>query len=68
MIIRQYTEQDLLAALRDVRNRKSLRLASQEWGILLSTLQDHNQGTESHASAAESQQRLLKVQEEHLST
>ena len=30
VIIHQYTEQDLLAALNDVRNRKSLKLASRE--------------------------------------
>jgi hypothetical protein len=64
----QYTEQDLLAALDDVRNRKSLRLASREWGILLSTLQNRNHGREQHAFASESQQRLLKIQEKHLST
>ena len=64
----QYTEQDLLAALNDVRNGKSLRLASQEWGIPLTTLYNRNQGQENHTLAAESQQRLSKIQEEHLST
>jgi 4-hydroxybenzoate polyprenyltransferase len=64
----QYTEQDLLAALDDVRNGKSLRLASREWGIPLSTLQNRNDSSESHTFAAESQQRLSKVQEDHLST
>ena len=64
----QYTEQDLLAALNDVRNRKSLRLASREWGVPFSTLQNRNQGSENHTFAAESQQRLSKIQEEHLST
>ena len=64
----QYTEQDLLAALNDVRNGKSLRVARREWGVLLSTLQNRNDGRESHALASESQQRLSKIQEEHLST
>jgi helix-turn-helix, Psq domain len=64
----QYTEQDLLAALDDVRNGKSLRLASREWGIPLTTLHNRNQGQENHTLAAESQQRLSKIQEEHLST
>ena len=64
----QYTEQDLLAALSDVRNGKSLKLASREWGVPFSTLRDRNQGSESHTFTAESQQRLSKIQEEHLST
>ena len=34
----------------------------------MTTLQNHNHGTESYTFAAESQQRLLKVQEDHLST
>jgi hypothetical protein len=58
----------LLAALDDARNRKSLRLASREWGVLLSTLQNRNHGREQHALASESQERLLKIQEKHLST
>ena len=55
----QYTEHDLLAALSDVRNGKSLRLASREWGIPLSTLYNRNKGHESHTIGAENQQRLL---------
>ena len=66
--MRQYTEQDLLAALSDIRNGKSLRLASRERGVPLSTLQNRNEGSENHVLAAESQQRLSKIQEEHLST
>src|SRR3981081_1681147 len=64
----QYTEQDLLVAFDNVRNGKSLRLASREWGIPLSTLQNCNYGREQHAFASESQQRLSKIQEKHLST
>ena len=64
----QYTEHDLLAALSDVRNGKSLRLASREWGIPLSTLYNRNKGYESHTIGAKNQQRLPPNQEEHLST
>jgi hypothetical protein len=64
--MRQYTEEDLLSALNDVRNGKSLRQANRDWGVPVSTLQNHTKGTESHAIAAESQQRLSKIQEEHL--
>jgi hypothetical protein len=62
----QYSEQDLLAALSDIRNGKSLRLASREWGVPFSTLRNRIQGSESHAIAAESQQKLSKSQEDHL--
>jgi hypothetical protein len=64
--MRQNTEQDLLAALNDVRNGKSVKLASKEWGIPLTTLQNRNQGTRSYTIAAESQQRLSPNQEEDL--
>ena len=64
----QYTEHDILMALGEVRNEKSLRLASREWGIPFSTLRHRIQGKENHSIAAESQQRLSKVQEDHLST
>jgi hypothetical protein len=64
----QYTEQDLLEALNDITNGKSLRLASREWGIPLTTLHNRIQGRESHTFASESQQRLSKIQEEHLTT
>jgi 4-hydroxybenzoate polyprenyltransferase len=63
-----YTEQDLLAALNDVKNGKSVKLACQEWGVPRSTLRNRNQGQESHTIAAESQQRLSKIQEEHLTS
>jgi hypothetical protein len=64
----QYTEKDLLAALCDVRNRTSLRRASREWGVPLSTLQNRNQGRESHAIASENQQKLSTSQEAHLTS
>jgi hypothetical protein len=43
-----------------------LRQANRDWGVPVSTLQNHTKGTESHDIAAESQQRLSKIQEEHL--
>ena len=55
LIMPQYTEQDLQAALSDVRNGKSLRLASREWGIPLTTLFGRNQGRENHTQASETQ-------------
>jgi hypothetical protein len=63
----QYTEHDLREALSDVRNGNSLRKASREWGVPFTTLQNRNQGSESHTLAAENQQRLSSSQEEHLS-
>ena len=63
-----YTEQDLLTALNDVKNGKSVKRAYKDWGVPRSILRDHNQGRESHTIAAESQQRLSDIQEEHLTT
>jgi hypothetical protein len=63
----QYAELDLLAALSDVRNGKSIRVASREWGVPFSTLQNRNKGRENHSIASETQQRLSPSQEEHLS-
>ena len=64
----RYTERNVLTTLNDVENGKSLRRASRDWGIPLSTLQNRNHGSESHTFAAESQQRLSKIQEDHLTT
>ena len=64
----RYSEQDLIMALNEVANGKSLRLASREWGIPRATLYNRNHGGTTHSIAAEDQQRLSKVQEEHLST
>jgi dsRNA-specific ribonuclease len=63
----QYTEQDLHEALNDIRNGKSLRQASQDWGVPTTTLYNRNKGREPHNIAAQSQQRLSPSQEEHLS-
>jgi hypothetical protein len=64
----QYQEQDLVAAINDVRNGKSLRQASREWGVPSSTLSDRIRGRENHTQASESQQKLSPSQEEHLTT
>jgi hypothetical protein len=64
----QYAKQDLLTALDNVRNRKSLKSASREWGIPFSILQNRNQGGKNYTLAAKGQQRLSKMQEKHLFT
>jgi transposase-like protein len=64
----QYQEQDLVAAINDVRNGKSLRQASREWGVPSSTLSDRIRGRENYTQASESQQKLSPSQEEHLTT
>ena len=65
--MRQYTEQDVAYALNDIKNGKSLRQASREWGVPLSTLQNRNNGSEHHIIAAQNQQKLSPNQEDHLS-
>ncbi len=55
----QYTEQDLHKALNNIRNGKSLRQASQDWGVPTTTLYNRNKGREPYNIAAQSQQRLL---------
>ncbi len=63
----QYTEQDLNEALNDIRNSKSIRQASRDWGVPDTTLRNRKKGGESYFIAAQSQQRLSPSQEEHLS-
>ena len=67
MIMFQYTEQDLIAALDAVKNGQSLQQASREWSVPLTILHSRNQGSKNRTVAAESQQRLSKIQENHLS-
>jgi 4-hydroxybenzoate polyprenyltransferase len=62
----QYTEDDLNHAIEDVANGKPKKLAAREWGVPESTLRNRIKGSENHSIAAESQQRLSKVQEDHL--
>jgi hypothetical protein len=53
--MRQSSEQGLCAGLNNVKNGKSLNLASRERVIPYSTLQNRNQGQESYTLAAENQ-------------
>ena len=62
----RYTKDDLAQALNDVANKKPIREAAREWGIPYPTLRMRTKGSESHSNAAESQQRLSRVQEEYL--
>lgn len=62
-----YTEEDLKDALAKYhRGGCSIRSISQEFGIPRSTLHDHLSGTQNHTTAAEPQQTLSRVQEDHL--
>ena len=62
----QYTEDDVAAAIQDVRNGKPIRRAAKDWGVPKTTLIDRLSGRESSREAAISQQRLSPVQEKHL--
>ena len=50
----QYTKDNMILAIRDIANGKSLKLAAKEWGIPFSLLRNRIQGTETHSIAAES--------------
>jgi len=65
LIMPWYTKDDIAQAIKDVANGKSLS-AAKEWGVPHSTLWDRIRGSEPHSLAAESQQRLSRVQEDHL--
>jgi 4-hydroxybenzoate polyprenyltransferase len=62
----QYTEDDIAQAIKDVANGAALKSAAKEWGVPPNTLRDRIKGSEGHSIAAESQQRLSRVQEDHL--
>ena len=62
----EYTKDDVHQAIREVINGKPRKSTSQKWGIPLSTLRDRLRDTQTHSLAAENQQKLSKVQEEHL--
>ena len=66
--MRRYTEEDVLAALADIRNGKSIRTAVNDWGVPYNTIRDRRKGSTNHILAAESQQRLSIAQEEHLTS
>ena len=62
----EYTEYDIICALAEIENGKSLRKASLEWGIPRSTLRDRNTTTLPHHEAADYLQRLPTVVENRL--
>ncbi len=62
----QYTEYDVMCALAEIANGKSLRKASLEWGIPRSTLRGRNTTTLPHQEAASHLQRLPTVIENRL--
>ena len=62
----RYTEDDILQALNDITNGKSMPEVVRTSGVPRSILQDRIKGSETHSIAAESQQRLSRVQEDHL--
>jgi hypothetical protein len=66
LIMPQYTEDDIAQAIEDIANGKSSTLAAKEWVVPHSTIRNRIKGHESHSTAAESQQRLSRVQGDHL--
>lgn len=62
----EYTEYDVMCALEEVANGKSLRKASLEWGVPRSTLQSRNTTTQSRQDGASHLQRLPTVVENRL--
>jgi hypothetical protein len=64
----KYTEDDVICALEEVANGKSVQKASLEWGVLRSTLQDRNATTQSRQEGASHLQRLPIVIENRLTT
>ena len=62
----RYTEDDIAQAIKDTTNGKSLRLAAREQGVPYPILRGRIEGGENHSNTVESQQRLSRVQEDHL--
>ena len=62
----QYTENDMLQALTDIKNRQSFDSVLKKSGLPRSALRGRVNSSEPHSIIAESQQRLSKVQEEYL--
>ena len=61
-----YIEYDVMCALEEVANSKSLRKACLEWGIPRSTLRDRNATTQTRKEVADYLQRLPTVIEDRL--
>jgi len=63
---RQYTEADIAQALEAIANGIFVQKAERDYGVPRSTLRGRLAGAVSHKQALELQQKLSKVQEEHL--
>ena len=62
----KYTQDDMARAIEDVVNSKPVKAAMRDQGVPYTTLRERIRGSETHSIIAESQQRLLKAQEDHL--
>ena len=62
----RYTEDDILQALNDITNSKSILEVICTLGVLYSILQGQIKGSRTYYIAVESQQRLSKVQGDYL--
>ncbi|KAJ8063551.1 hypothetical protein OCU04_007423 [Sclerotinia nivalis] len=60
------TDDDIIQAFKAIANGQSIRKASLDYGIPRATLQDRINGHISHRNASEPQQKLARIQEEHL--
>lgn len=61
-----YSEDDILAAIHDIENGISQRVAAQHWRIPRSTLRHRCKGGLNAHEASECRQRLSKEQESHI--
>jgi hypothetical protein len=64
----EYTKDNVICALEEVVNGKSVRKALLEWSVLRSTLQDRNTTTQSCQEGTSHLQRLPTVIENRLTT
>jgi hypothetical protein len=64
--MKDYTEEDVQAALEAIANGAGAREASLHWGVPRSTLYNRRHGAQSHSEAANWQMRLLSTQETEL--
>ncbi len=67
MLMKPYTEDDVLQAIDAVTNGTSIRQAARLWAVPRGTLSDRINGTQTHQEVAISQQRLSPTQEKYLS-
>ena len=62
----RYIEDDILQALNDITNSKSMPEVVRTLGVPRSILQDRIKGSKTYSIVVESQQRLSKTQEDYL--